>query len=99
MPSEIPNGDREHTVIERMKESSGWSNAMHPIWKTIHVAVVMGIVCFFLYINAANFDATEGNAILGIVLVLVIYAFGGDALKLIMAKFGLGSDGKTGNQN
>lgn len=63
-------------------------NKVHPIWKTIHVAVVMGIVTGFLKLTAKNWD-DETWAVLGILGTLIVYAFGGDGAKIIANKLGL----------
>jgi hypothetical protein len=46
-------------------------NNVHPIWKTVHVAVVMGIVTFFLWATADSFDGTEYIAMVGILSALL----------------------------
>lgn len=71
-----PTGD---TMLTRAK---GQPN--HPIWKTIHVAVVMASVTGFLSITSKSWEVEqEGYIIGGMALVMIVYAFGGDGLKVV----------------
>lgn len=67
-------------------------NNIHPVWKTVHVAVVMGIVTTFLWATADSFDSTEYMAMMGVLVSLIIYAFGGDGAKILMRKLGNGKE-------
>jgi hypothetical protein len=83
-------------VLSRVKSTvASKENSVHPIWKTIHVAVVVGSVTGFLSVTSKSWEfQQEGYVIGGMALVMIVYAFGGDGVKVITAalsRFGGGS--------
>jgi hypothetical protein len=85
------DNDRPDTVLSRVKSTvastvTSKENSVHPIWKTIHVAVVVGSVTGFLSITSKTWEVQqEGYIIGGMALVMIVYAFGGDGVKVITA--------------
>lgn len=51
--------------------SNGIHDASHPIWPLARLTVCLAAACFFLWLNATTFDATEVKAILGILVSMI----------------------------
>lgn len=80
-----PDNDRPDTMLSRVKSTvTSKENSVHPIWKTIHVAVVVASVTGFLSVTSKTWEVQqEGYIIGGMALVMIVYAFGGDGLKVV----------------
>jgi len=81
----IDDDVRPDTMMSRVKSTvASKENNVHPIWKTIHVAVVVAAVTGFLSVTSKSFEMQqEGYVIGGMALVMIVYAFGGDGLKVV----------------
>lgn len=57
------------------------ADANHPIWATIRLAALLVAMCFVLWFNASNFDATEIKAIITLFMTSIGIEAGVKALK------------------
>jgi hypothetical protein len=86
MPTEDQKPDPANpvTILQRTINAVD-SNQQQPWYaKTVHVAVsVASVTAFVLYTSRSIEMRQEGVIIMGTALVLIVYAFGGDGMRIV----------------
>jgi hypothetical protein len=91
--------ERPKTLLHKMASNTqrAVSSTQSQPWyaKTVHVAVsVASVTAFVLYTSQSVELKQEGVIIMGTALVLIVYAFGGDGLKVVRSILGRGGNGE-----
>ncbi len=60
-----------------------WHNEDHPAYKLLHYMVTMTALTFILYVNASDFDMTEGNTL----ILIALFLGGWEAVQLVIKRF------------